>query len=212
MPDPPDPPIARDAYEQLAAGYDREGQTKPSNAYLERPATLSLFPDVDETRVLDAGCGAGHLSRELTDRGANVVGLDLSNEMLTYARQRVPAAEFGQADLGKGLPFSDARFDGWLVVSVQHPHADFEEYEHSENYHEIERVSATWESFGEEVDVPAFRRPLAAMLDPALAAGFRLDRLVEPTPTDEFRDARPERYEYESTHPNFLCLRFEVSV
>jgi SAM-dependent methyltransferase len=64
MPDGPDHPIARDAYERLASGYDREGETKPSNAYLERPATLSLLPDVDDERVLDAGCGAGHLTAE----------------------------------------------------------------------------------------------------------------------------------------------------
>ncbi|MFC6965022.1 hypothetical protein [Halocatena marina] len=31
---------------------------------------------------------------------------------------------------------------GWVVFSVQHPHADFEDYDDTQNYHEIERVSA----------------------------------------------------------------------
>jgi hypothetical protein len=94
------------------------------------------------------------------------------------------------------------------VFSVQHPHADFEEYDDAQNYHERERVSAIWDSFGDEVEVPAYRRPLSAMVTPALNAGFRLDRLLEPTPTEEYRRADPERYEYEATRPNFLCFRF----
>lgn len=78
-------PIARDAYDRLAAGYDRQGETKPANAHLERPATLSLLPDVAGDRVLDAGCGAGHLAAKLADRGASVVGVDVSEAMLAYA-------------------------------------------------------------------------------------------------------------------------------
>ena len=235
MPDAPDRPIAHDAYERLAAGYDREGDTKPANAYLERPATFSLLPGVEGARVLDAGCGAGHLAKELGDRGATVVGLDVSHEMLTYARERAPDADFVRATLGSDLPFGDGTFDGvasslafhyvrdwetlfrdlrrvlgprgWVVFSVQHPHADFEEYDDARNYHEVERVSATWSSFGADVEVPAYRRPLSTMLRPALDAGFRLDRLLEPTPTAEYREADPERYAYEATRPNFLCLR-----
>lgn len=235
MPDQSDDPIARRAYDKLAAGYDREGDAKPANAYLERPATLSLLPDVEGRRVLDAGCGAGHLTAELSDRGASVVGLDASSKMLGYAIERTPEADVLRADLGTVLPFAESAFDGvvsslafhyvedwkplfrdlrrilrpggWIVFSVQHPHADFEEYDDACNYHEVERVSATWNSFGEKVEVPTYRRPLAAVLEPTLDAGFRLDRLSEPTPTEEYREVAPERYEYEATHPNFLCLR-----
>ncbi|WP_435335092.1 methyltransferase domain-containing protein [Haloarchaeobius sp. TZWWS8] len=142
------------------------------------------------------------------------------------------------ASLGRSLPFGDGTFDGvassltfhylrdwdslfaelrrtltddgWLVFSVQDPHANFVEYDDAENYHETELVSATWTSFGEPVEVIAYRRPLSAMLEPALAAGFRLDRLLEPTPTEEYREVNPERYEYEATNPNFLCLRFRL--
>lgn len=235
MPDDADP-IALDAYERLARGYDRLGDSKPSNAHHERPATLSLLPDVAGDRVLDAGCGAGHLARELGSRGATVVGVDASREMLAYARERAPDAAFVRADLARDLPFADGAFEGaasslafhyvrdwaplfaelrrvlvpggWVVCSVQHPFADFAEYEGSENYHDTERVSATWEGFGDPVEVPAYRRPLAAMLKPALGAGFALDELLEARPTDEYAAVAPDAYEYESTHPTFLCLRF----
>ena len=236
MSDAPDDLISLDVYDRLAAGYDRMGATKPANAYLERPATLSLIPDVERARVLDAGCGAGHLAAELADRNASVVGLDVSAEMLIYARERAPAADFVRADLGSNLPFADSTFDGvasslafhyvrdwtplfrelrrvlvpggWVAFSIQHPYADFEGYEDARNYHDVERVSAAWDSFGVEVEVTAYRRPLSATLGPALDAEFDLDRLVEPTPTEAYRTADPERYEYEATHPRFLCLRF----
>lgn len=229
-------PVALDAYERLARGYDELGDSKPANAYHERPATVSLLPSHDGDRILDAGCGAGHLTRLLVDGGADVVGVDASPEMLGYARGRSADADFARVDLGSVLPFAADTFDGvasslafhyvrewgplfeelrrvvapggWVVFSVQHPHADFVEYDGSEDYHATERVSATWESFGEAVEVPAYRRPLAAMLKPALAAGFTLDDLLEARPTDEYREVAPESYAYESTNPTFLCLRF----
>jgi hypothetical protein len=40
-----------------------------------------------------------------------------------------------------------------------------------------------------------------------LAAGFRLDALTEPRPTEAFADEWPERYETESKRPVFLCVR-----
>lgn len=54
--------IAYEAYERLADAYAEMIDAKPHNAYLERPATLSLLPDVEGKRVLDAGCGTGTYS------------------------------------------------------------------------------------------------------------------------------------------------------
>src|SRR3954466_10685547 len=49
-------------------------------------------------RVLDLGCGTGHLTARLTEAGAAVVGLDSSGEMLEQARSAYPHLEFIQAD------------------------------------------------------------------------------------------------------------------
>ncbi|MCR5889212.1 methyltransferase domain-containing protein [Hymenobacter sp. J193] len=48
--------------------------------------------------VLDLGCGAGELAQEIASRGANVVGLDASADMLTKAREQFPALDFRLAD------------------------------------------------------------------------------------------------------------------
>jgi trans-aconitate methyltransferase len=49
-------------------------------------------------RILDVGCGTGHLTDEIRKRGAKVVGLDASPSMIPEARINYPDLEFVQAD------------------------------------------------------------------------------------------------------------------
>jgi len=57
-----------------------------------RAAMLSCLPDdLDGWRVLDAGCGTGAMSLELSRRGADVVGIDLAPEIIRFARETLPA-------------------------------------------------------------------------------------------------------------------------
>ena len=50
----------------------------------------SLPPNLDGCRVLDAGCGTGQTSVELAKRGAHVVGVDISANLINLARDRMP--------------------------------------------------------------------------------------------------------------------------
>lgn len=64
------------------------------------------------TRALDAGCGSGHYTAWLAERGADAVGVDASAEMLAEARERHgDRADFQRADLRGPLPFADDGFD-----------------------------------------------------------------------------------------------------
>ncbi len=75
-------------------------ETKPHNALYERPATLSLLPDVEGLRVLDAGCGPGIYAQILSDNGAKVVGFDRSPKMVDRASDRVgDRVQISQADV-----------------------------------------------------------------------------------------------------------------
>jgi SAM-dependent methyltransferase len=49
--------------------------------------------------VVDLGCGPGTLARALTDAGYDVLGVDLSEDMLRLARRTAPAARFVRASL-----------------------------------------------------------------------------------------------------------------
>ena len=101
-----DEPLALAAYEKLADAYAAKVDTKPHNAYYERPATLSLLPNVNGQSVLDAGCGPGVYSAWLSDHGARVVAVDVSPKMLRHAKGRVgDKAMFCRADLSGGVPF-----------------------------------------------------------------------------------------------------------
>ena len=51
------------------------------------------------TSVLDAGCGMGRVAIELHHGGIEVVGVDLDDDLLAYARADVPDIEWLHADL-----------------------------------------------------------------------------------------------------------------
>ena len=106
-------PIALEAYETLAERYAALADSKAENAYVERPAMLSLLPEVEGKRVLNAGCGPGWYSEWLVDHGAWVVAIDVSPKMVELAKRRLGArVEVHQADLSKPLDFlEDASFD-----------------------------------------------------------------------------------------------------
>ncbi len=56
-----------------------------------RNTLLSWMPDdLRGARILDAGCGTGMLAMEAAKRGADVVAIDISPELVSEARSRVP--------------------------------------------------------------------------------------------------------------------------
>jgi SAM-dependent methyltransferase len=229
-------PIAQEAYDELAEAFAALVDTKPHNAYYERPATLSLLPPVRGQRVLDAGCGPGVYSQWLVDHGADVLAVDANLKMVQLARERLGSrAQVVQANLEQPLRFlASGSFDGvlsplvldylrewapllqechrllrpggWLVFSIEHPCDKFQRNPDG-NYHQVELMETVWRGFGKPVRVPSYRRPMSAVLDPLLAAGFMLERLLEPVPTDEFRREKPEDYFELTRRPGFLCVR-----
>lgn len=229
--------IAYDAYEKLADAYAEMVDTKPHNAYLERPATLSLLPDIKGKKVLDAGCGPGAYSKWLVRHGANVSAIDASPKMLEHARKRLKdSVEVRLHDLREPLVFLEddsvdvvlaalvmdyiedwvpilsefrrvLKKDGVLVLSIGHPAVHFLLKEHVEDYFKVEKVEMWWKGFGRPVLVPSYRRPLQAMTDPLYEAGFLIDRIVEARPTVEYKEVDPEGYEEVSRRPSFICIR-----
>lgn len=56
-----------------------------------RDVILGGLPqDMTGMRVLDAGCGTGALAFEMAERGAVVVGVDISPQLIDIAKKRTP--------------------------------------------------------------------------------------------------------------------------
>jgi demethylmenaquinone methyltransferase/2-methoxy-6-polyprenyl-1,4-benzoquinol methylase len=64
--------------------------------------------------ALDVATGTGDLAIELASRGARVVGMDFSEEMLTIARRKAPDLAFEAGD-AQALTYADDAFDAVTV-------------------------------------------------------------------------------------------------
>ena len=59
---------------------------------------IDLLDHDPDGRLLDLGCGTGHLTARLAERGWSVVGVDSSSAMVARARERYPDLELVHAD------------------------------------------------------------------------------------------------------------------
>nr|WP_157321113.1 class I SAM-dependent methyltransferase [Nesterenkonia alkaliphila] len=226
-------PVDTDRFQQnqLRGSFNTHAATGPYNAHYDRPALLQLLGHVEGLSVLDAGCGPGLYAQELTARGARVLGVDASPEMIRLASKRNGGgAEFRVHDLESPLDWAEnksfdrivmalvlhhlqnprsvlrefhhvLRDDGRLLLSTVHPVADWRRLGGS--YFADERVQETW-SLGLEAE---FRRaPLTAVIADFTAAGFAIEALVEPQPAPSMEAEYPKHAERLSAEPGFIAF------
>ena len=65
-------------------------KVRQSREKMRRKILLNLPNDLSGKRILDAGCGAGQFSIELAMRGAQVLGIDISSNLIEIAKKRLP--------------------------------------------------------------------------------------------------------------------------
>ena len=225
-----------EAYEKLAESYSQMIDYKAHNAFYDRPNTLSLLPDVAGKFILDAGCGPGKYAEILISKGADVIGVDLSEKMIQEAQKRNKnKGDFMVHDLTKPLDFlANEKVDlvisplvleyiedwnpvfkefyrvlkpnGVFVFSINHPFFEFN-YFKSDNYFATEKVKCTWTGFGFPVEIESFRRSLTDCIEPLSNNGFFIDKILEPKPTPEFKEHDPKHYKELMAFPAFLCIR-----
>lgn len=59
---------------------------------------ISLLDPQAGERILDLGCGTGHLTAQIAESGARVIGADHSAEMVAAARSAYPKLKFEITD------------------------------------------------------------------------------------------------------------------
>lgn len=77
------------------------------------------LPDLADQTILDLGCAIGTQAADFIKRGAQVIGIDLNDDLLNEARSRCPQnARFIKTDF-RNLPDLNAKVDGlWCSFAV----------------------------------------------------------------------------------------------
>jgi ubiquinone/menaquinone biosynthesis C-methylase UbiE len=90
----------------------------------ENGSRKSILPFFTETlkegaKVCDLGCGDGYATVKLAQMGFDAIGVDLSEEMIESAKQKLhdsQSVQFIQADISN-LPFSDGEYDAIMAIN-----------------------------------------------------------------------------------------------
>jgi len=104
--------LKTNTYDQFADVYAdmvaRRDETDPITV-----ALLAQIGEVTNLRALDAGCGEGHLTRILANRGAKVTAIDISPRLIEIARSKDPdgSIDYRVGDLSEPHPEYEDTFD-----------------------------------------------------------------------------------------------------
>lgn len=103
-------------FEDYGKQYDNESFTQGTPGeceFLEKELNFSK-----QARILDIGCGTGRHTIEMTRRGYNVLGVDLSDSQLSRAREKASALSLDitfQKQDARALPFAN-EFDLAIMI------------------------------------------------------------------------------------------------
>ena len=194
----------RHSYDAVAEAYLAQLGDELEHKPLDRALLQMVLERRDANRlVADIGCGPGHVAGWLAERGATVVGIDLSPEMVALGSRHFPAVEFRQGDL-LVLPAADGEF-GVVVALYCLIHLAPEELGPAAS--ELHRVLAPGgvllvsfhlgsevrhrsEWFGQQVDVDFRFYELDQVSVPLEAAGLVVDVRLERAPYPEEAETR----------------------
>lgn len=190
------PQSIRASYDSVAAAYVEHVSSELAQKPLDRHLLNRFAEEVrDRGTVGDLGCGPGHVARYLHDQGVQMLGIDLSAEMVRWATQLNPGMTFRVGDI-RALDLADTSLAG-IVAFYSVIHLDPSELEVA--FREFRRVLAATgvlllsfhvgdhtlhldELFGETVSLD-FRFLLPGAVAAALhSAGFLVTESVEREP------------------------------
>ena len=203
-----EPSMVASAYDQWAASYDEDqNTTRDLDAAVLRRASIAI----SGSDVLELGCGTGKNTVWLAERARSVIGLDLSEGMLSRARARVPSphVRFVQHDVREPWPVRDASMDvviGNLVLEhvcelapvhaeaarVLRPGGQLWLCElHPERQRRGGQAHFTDSATGGTIHVAAFQHTVSEYVNGGIAAGFALRELGEWLEDGAALDAPP---------------------
>lgn len=183
----------REAYNLWAAQYDTN---KNRTRDLEALALREILPERSYQSCLEIGCGTGKNTQWLTTRAATITAVDLSEEMLSRAQQKITSdsVRFVQADICAPWSFGNS-YDLVTFSLVLEHIADLEAIFKEVNacllsgghvyvgeLHPYKQYAGTRARFDTEQgrqEVPCFDHHISAFIQAAEAQGLKLVTLNE---------------------------------
>jgi SAM-dependent methyltransferase len=202
-------------WEQEAGAWEHWARTPGHDEWhwrLNWPAFLALLPAPGRL-TLDLGCGEGRGGVALRERGHRLIGVDAAPTMAKLARETGAYDEVHLAE-ATALPLDDGAVDlvvaymslhdmddvapalaeaarvlepgGRLCAAIVHPFASAHVGSDAElPYFDVARYTDVVERDGLRMAFHGIHRPLQDYVTALLEAGLALERLSEPSPTDE---------------------------
>lgn len=105
-----------------------ESYNKTANEYFSVVSKFDMLPEIldfagsieKNGKILDLGCGPGHHSKYFKDLGFKVTGIDLSQNMISIAKENFKNIDFKVMDI-YNLKFDSNTFNGiWASASLLH--------------------------------------------------------------------------------------------
>lgn len=99
--------------EQWNNAAQKYAEDQEQSEYVEsnKRVVKDRFRDLTGRRVLDLGCGYGYYTDYFQSIGADVFGVDGSNNMIEIARRCYPNCSFELLDISKEFSFANESFD-----------------------------------------------------------------------------------------------------
>jgi SAM-dependent methyltransferase len=225
----------RDAWEEAAKEWivwARSEELDHAFWRLNLPSLLELLPPPGKLTV-DVGCGEGRVARVLRERGHTVVGVESSPALVEAAREADPSFDVHLAGAER-MPLADraadlavasmvfqslddpaavvreiARIlgpDGKLCATFVHPLATLDDLPPGASYFEVVRFADRLEREGGGMTFHDVHRPLGEYMRLFEDAGFVVEAMREPQPSDEHVAAFPDAAAWRR-RPLFLQVR-----
>ncbi|MER2008520.1 MAG: class I SAM-dependent methyltransferase [Psychrobacillus sp.] len=230
--------------EKYAANHLEHGD--PHKEVYLNPTLFSLMGNLNNKKVLDAGCGEGYLSRLMEKAGAAVTAIDYSSKMIEIAKSRTTSElniEFKQSNCenlhfimegtydvvvsnmviqdleGYQQAFNEIyrvlREGGIFIFSILHPcfqtpESGWEKGDDGKKlYWKVDNYfyEGAYEQRGMD-QVIFYHRTLTSYVKAICEAGFLIEEIVEPTPSEEMLKKYPTfREDFRS--PDFIVFRLK---
>jgi len=97
---------------ELQAGKEERGNLQTNLEFL---AQTDLLKPKD--RILEIGCGIGTVVNELSSKGHDIIGIDISSEAIEYGRKKYSDIRL-EVQAAETLPYEDASFEAVLSFDL----------------------------------------------------------------------------------------------